>query len=149
MKFLVILNDPPYGTERSDNGLRLAMSLSKRQDTEIRLFLVAIRSDAQCQRRRRPLHEIQLARNNRTVGIAHSMVNTVAEDKSTAHVHFRNMHALAEADLPLRRQMPYFASIEGKLSLRDNDLQRPFFHDPQNNQRPYSHPDSTKFAEGI
>lgn len=110
MKFLVILNDPPYGTERSDNGLRLAMSLRKRQDTEIRLFLVAIRSDAQSQSRRHPLHEIQLARNSRTIGIAHSMVNTVAEDKSTANIHFRNMHALAEADLPLRRQMLYLVS---------------------------------------
>lgn len=41
MKFLVILNDPPYGTERSYNGLRLAMSLSKRDGNELRLFLMA------------------------------------------------------------------------------------------------------------
>ncbi|HEY8951098.1 MAG TPA: hypothetical protein VIP78_00865 [Candidatus Dormibacteraeota bacterium] len=30
MKMLLILNDPPYGTERSYKGLRLAMSLAGR-----------------------------------------------------------------------------------------------------------------------
>ncbi len=39
MKILVILNDPPYGTERSYNGLRLAGSLSKRSDVEVKMFL--------------------------------------------------------------------------------------------------------------
>ncbi len=29
MNYLIILNDPPYGTERSYNGLRLANSLAK------------------------------------------------------------------------------------------------------------------------
>ncbi|HLF41541.1 MAG TPA: DsrE family protein [Acidimicrobiia bacterium] len=37
---LLILNDPPYGTERSFNGLRLAGSLAKRDDTEVRVFLI-------------------------------------------------------------------------------------------------------------
>jgi len=40
-KTLVILNDPPYGTERSYNGLRLAGSLAKRDDQEVRVFLLA------------------------------------------------------------------------------------------------------------
>jgi len=30
MKHLIILNDPPYGTERSYNGLRMAHALVKR-----------------------------------------------------------------------------------------------------------------------
>ena len=30
MKVLFILNDPPYGTERSFNGLRLAKSLAQK-----------------------------------------------------------------------------------------------------------------------
>ncbi len=38
-KVLLILNDPPYGTERSYNGLRLASSLSKDDDAEVRVFL--------------------------------------------------------------------------------------------------------------
>jgi uncharacterized protein involved in oxidation of intracellular sulfur len=39
MKILVLLNDPPYGTERSYNGLRLAGSLAKRGEVEVRVFL--------------------------------------------------------------------------------------------------------------
>jgi len=37
---LVILNDPPYGTERSYNGLRLAGSLVKREGEKVRVFLI-------------------------------------------------------------------------------------------------------------
>ncbi len=40
MKTLFILNDPPYGTERSYNALRLAATLAKREGEEIRIFLV-------------------------------------------------------------------------------------------------------------
>jgi uncharacterized protein involved in oxidation of intracellular sulfur len=37
---LFILNDAPYGTERSYNGLRLAGSLARGGDEAIRVFLV-------------------------------------------------------------------------------------------------------------
>jgi len=37
-KTLFILNDPPYGTERSYNALRLAGSLSKREGEEVKVF---------------------------------------------------------------------------------------------------------------
>ncbi|MCU7915550.1 MAG: DsrE family protein [Candidatus Thiodiazotropha sp. (ex Gloverina cf. vestifex)] len=40
MDILVILNDPPYGTERSYNGLRLAKALLKK-DAAVTLFLMA------------------------------------------------------------------------------------------------------------
>jgi len=40
MKTLFILNDPPYGTERSYNGLRLAGALAKREGSEVRVFLI-------------------------------------------------------------------------------------------------------------
>ncbi|WP_303906640.1 DsrE/DsrF/TusD sulfur relay family protein [Thiohalomonas denitrificans] len=41
MATLFILNDPPYGTERSYNGLRLAMALLRREPpAEITLFLL-------------------------------------------------------------------------------------------------------------
>ncbi|HUE85150.1 MAG TPA: DsrE family protein [Vicinamibacterales bacterium] len=39
-KTLSILNDPPYGTERSYNALRLAASLSKREGEEVKIFLL-------------------------------------------------------------------------------------------------------------
>lgn len=35
-----ILNDPPYGTERSYNGLRLAGSLAKAEGEQVRMFLM-------------------------------------------------------------------------------------------------------------
>ncbi len=42
MKVLFILNDPPYGTERCYNALRLAHSLLKRTpEIEITIFLMA------------------------------------------------------------------------------------------------------------
>ena len=40
MKHLFILNDPPYGTERSYNALRLAGSLAKRPEEDVRVFLM-------------------------------------------------------------------------------------------------------------
>ena len=39
-KTLFILNDPPYGTERSYNALRLAGALSKREGEEVKVFLL-------------------------------------------------------------------------------------------------------------
>ena len=36
---LIILNDPPYGTERSYNGMRLANALARGDDDEVRIFL--------------------------------------------------------------------------------------------------------------
>jgi len=41
VKHLIILNDPPYGTERSYNGLRLALQLAKAEGVSLRLFLMA------------------------------------------------------------------------------------------------------------
>jgi len=41
MKMLLILNDGPYGNERSYNGLRLALALAKTVDTAVRVFLMA------------------------------------------------------------------------------------------------------------
>jgi uncharacterized protein involved in oxidation of intracellular sulfur len=41
MSVLIILNDPPYGTERSYNGLRLGMALKKeRPELSLNIFLI-------------------------------------------------------------------------------------------------------------
>lgn len=40
MKTLFILNDPPYGTERSYNALRLARQLLKAGPEEVKVFLI-------------------------------------------------------------------------------------------------------------
>jgi uncharacterized protein involved in oxidation of intracellular sulfur len=42
MQALLILNDPPYGTERCYNGLRLALALTKSDPaTTVTIFLMA------------------------------------------------------------------------------------------------------------
>lgn len=40
MNYLLILNDPPYGTERSYNALRLGLSLSKQAEVTLKVFLL-------------------------------------------------------------------------------------------------------------
>ncbi|MCK9200132.1 MAG: DsrE family protein [Gallionella sp.] len=40
MKTLLILNDAPYGSERTYNGLRIAGTLSKQEGNEVRIFLI-------------------------------------------------------------------------------------------------------------
>src|SRR5450759_1269626 len=39
MDYRIILNDPPYGTERSYNGLRLATALTKGEGVSISVFI--------------------------------------------------------------------------------------------------------------
>lgn len=40
MKTLLVLNDAPYGSERTYNGARLAGSLAKQEGGEVRVFLI-------------------------------------------------------------------------------------------------------------
>ena len=40
MKLLFILNDPPYGSERTYNGLRLARTAVHKAGVEVRVFLI-------------------------------------------------------------------------------------------------------------
>lgn len=39
MKFLFVFHDPPYGTERTFNGLRWARELLRADDGQVRIFL--------------------------------------------------------------------------------------------------------------
>jgi uncharacterized protein involved in oxidation of intracellular sulfur len=39
-KTLFLLNDPPYGTERNYNALRLAGALAKREGEQVKIFLI-------------------------------------------------------------------------------------------------------------
>jgi uncharacterized protein involved in oxidation of intracellular sulfur len=41
MNVFLILNGGPYGTERSGNGLRLALSLATTPDVTVRVFQIA------------------------------------------------------------------------------------------------------------
>jgi uncharacterized protein involved in oxidation of intracellular sulfur len=40
-EYLIIINDPPYGTERAFNALRLANAIRKRESVTIKVFLMA------------------------------------------------------------------------------------------------------------
>ena len=40
-KYLIIINDAPYGNERPYNALRLAMNLAKREGIQVNVFLTA------------------------------------------------------------------------------------------------------------
>jgi uncharacterized protein involved in oxidation of intracellular sulfur len=40
MNYLLIINDGPYGNERPYNALRLALNLAKRDDMNVRVFLM-------------------------------------------------------------------------------------------------------------
>jgi uncharacterized protein involved in oxidation of intracellular sulfur len=40
MNYLLILNDPPYGTERCYNGLRLGLALRQQAGVSLKLFLL-------------------------------------------------------------------------------------------------------------
>jgi len=39
-KYLIVINDGPYGSERPYNALRLALNLVKRPEASVRVFLV-------------------------------------------------------------------------------------------------------------
>jgi uncharacterized protein involved in oxidation of intracellular sulfur len=39
-KYLVMVNDGPYGNERPYNALRVAMNLVKREGASVRMFLI-------------------------------------------------------------------------------------------------------------
>jgi len=41
MKFLIIINDAPYGTEKPYNALRMAMTLQREHNVEVKIFLLA------------------------------------------------------------------------------------------------------------
>lgn len=40
MKTLVVLNDAPYGSERTYNGARLAGAMARTEDHEVKVFLI-------------------------------------------------------------------------------------------------------------
>jgi uncharacterized protein involved in oxidation of intracellular sulfur len=40
-RYLFVINDAPYGNERPYNALRHAMNLVKREEVEVKVFLVA------------------------------------------------------------------------------------------------------------
>lgn len=48
MNYLLIVNDPPYGSERSYNGLRLANSLAKDEKSRVAVSRMGDADAASC-----------------------------------------------------------------------------------------------------
>ena len=82
MKTLFILNDAPYGTERSYNGLRLAGSLAKREGEQVKVFLMgdAVSCSKKGQKLPQGYYNIELmiknvARSNTEVGVCRTCMD--------------------------------------------------------------------------
>ena len=82
MKTLFILNDAPYGTERSYNGLRLAVSLAKREGEQVKVFLIGDASSCAKKGQKLPqgYYNIEImiknvARQNSEVGVCGSCMD--------------------------------------------------------------------------
>jgi len=41
VKYLTVINDAPYGNERPYNALRLCLALAKKEDSQLKVFLMA------------------------------------------------------------------------------------------------------------
>lgn len=104
-KTLFILNDPPYGTERTYNGLRLAGALSKREGEQIHVFLIGDAASAAKRGQHVPngfynvetmLHAV--ARKGVDVGVCGSCMEArgIGEADLIEGTHRSNMEQLAD-----------------------------------------------------
>jgi uncharacterized protein involved in oxidation of intracellular sulfur len=101
---LFILNDPPYGTERSYNGLRLAGALAKREGEAVRVFLMGDAAACAVAGQQTPngyyniermLHAV--ARHGGEVGVCGTCMDArgITEDRLTEGARRSTLDALA------------------------------------------------------
>ncbi len=104
MKTLIILNDPPYGTERSYNGLRLAHALAKHEGESVRVFLIGDGVGCAKQGQKTPNGYYNLERllqgisgHGAEIGVCGSCIDArgIAETELTAGAARSNMEQLA------------------------------------------------------
>ncbi len=102
MTTLFILNDPPYGTERSYNALRLAGALSK-TGTEIFVFLIGDAAACAKSGQRVPAgyYNVELmlravARNNGVIGVCGTCMDArgISDDGLVSGSHRSSMDEL-------------------------------------------------------
>lgn len=105
MKTLFILNDAPYGSERTYNGLRLAGALSKTDGNEVRVFLIgdATASSHKGQKVPQGFYNIEVmignvVRHGGEIGICGTCMDARGMDDSsiTAGTHRSTLAELAE-----------------------------------------------------
>ena len=101
---LFILNDPPYGTERSYNGLRLASALAKRDGERVRVFLIGEGAACAHSRQKVPAGhyniEVMLktvAKHGGEIGVCASCMDArgIGDDELVDGTHRSSMEELA------------------------------------------------------
>ena len=105
MKTLLILNEAPYGSERTYTGLRLAGALSKGADGEVRVFLIGDAAAAAHAKQKVPtgFYNLELmlgsvARHNGVIGVCGSCMDArgIAADDLVEGSHRSSMDELAQ-----------------------------------------------------
>jgi uncharacterized protein involved in oxidation of intracellular sulfur len=113
---LFVLNDPPYGTERSYNGLRLAGSLAKREGEHVRVFLIG--EGAACAHGRQKLPpghyniEVMLqtvAKHGGEIGVCASCMDArgISDDELVEGTHRSSMDELTAWTLDADRVLVF------------------------------------------
>ncbi|HEX6468242.1 MAG TPA: DsrE family protein [Streptosporangiaceae bacterium] len=104
MNFLFVLHDPPYGTERTYNGLRWARQLLTGGENEVRVFLIgdAVASVRADQKTPNGFYNIEtmvqgLVEHGAAVGICGSCLDArgIKEDDLVKGSHRSSMKELA------------------------------------------------------
>jgi uncharacterized protein involved in oxidation of intracellular sulfur len=105
MKTLLILNDPPYGTERCYNALRLARSLLLTAGSEVRVFLLGDAAACAAAGQKVPQGYYNLAdmlgavvRHGGTVGVCGSCMDArgMSAERLVTGTHRGSMDELSE-----------------------------------------------------
>ncbi|MBK4734668.1 DsrE/DsrF/TusD sulfur relay family protein [Noviherbaspirillum pedocola] len=105
MKTLFILNDAPYGSERTYNGLRLAGTLAREQGNEVRIFLIGDAASAAHGQQKTPTgyYNIEtmltlLIKHGGVVGVCGSCMDArgIATESLIAGAHRSSMDELAQ-----------------------------------------------------
>ncbi|CAN7736908.1 MULTISPECIES: DsrE/DsrF/TusD sulfur relay family protein [unclassified Variovorax] len=105
MKTLFILNDAPYGSERTYNGIRLAGALSRQDGHEVQLFLMGDATAAVHRLQKVPSGHYNLesllsaiARHSGSIGVCGSCMDArgIASDDLMEGAHRGSMDQLAE-----------------------------------------------------
>lgn len=105
MKTLFILNDAPYGSERTYNGARAAGALARQEGTEVRIFLIGDAASAAHVEQKTPSGyynlEVMLttiARHGGVIGVCGTCMDArgISEARLIAGSHRSSMDELAQ-----------------------------------------------------
>ena len=105
MKTLFILNDAPYGSERTYNGLRLAGAISRQESNMVRVFLIGDASASAHRNQKVPqgFYNIEtmlvnVARHGGEIGICGTCMDArgIADSEIAEGTHRSTLAELAE-----------------------------------------------------